>query len=474
MTKRAALSCLVLVYSLILVFPLAQVSVAQGANELVTHTVVAASGDAAPAGGTYMTFFRVALNMRSQIAFDVSLGGPSTSGVFVADRGTTSAIALGGNPDPAAANFAAVSSPFITPQGDVIFDANFGDTFRDDGRVTAPLARNGDPAPGGGMLTPLSHSTNTRGAIAYRAQVNGAVATTGIFRTDGANTVAIVRDDSVPATGGIFTAFLDPAVNTRGQVTFVAEMTGGAADFAILRGDGVELTPVFVANQIAPGGATFQDFGDPLINKHGQVAATGLMTNGTAGLFVGDGRDTVAIALDGEAAPRGGTYSGCCAVPLTFNDRGEAAFHLGLTGGTSTRGIFRGNGRQTTVIALTRTNAPGTTGTFLSFGDIKLGNDGRVAFIATLTPGIGGVDLTNNRGIWVGTSDADLQLVVRTGQVIDGKVLTRLPAIFGQFAMNEHGIVWIGSFGPRATAVVFSRIGDLNEDVDGRDLNNRQ
>ena len=104
MTKRAALSCLVLVYSLILVFPLAQVSVAQSANELVTHTVVAASGDAAPAGGSYMTFFRVALNMRSQIAFDVSLGGPSTTGVFVADRGTTSAVALGGNPDPAAAN----------------------------------------------------------------------------------------------------------------------------------------------------------------------------------------------------------------------------------------------------------------------------------------------------------------------------------------------------------------------------------
>ena len=77
-------------------------------------------------------------------------------------------------------------------------------------------------------------------------------------------------------------------------------------------------------------------------------------------------------------------------------------------------------------------------------------------------------------GIWVGTSDADLQLVVRTGQVIDGKVLTRLPATVGQFQMNEHGIVWVGTFAPRATAVVFSRIGDPNEDVDGRELNNRQ
>ena len=466
MTKRAALYWVVLVCSLILVFPFAQVSFADAAKKLATHTIVAASGSPAPDGGNYMNFFRVALNQRNQIVFDASLGGPSTTGVFVADGGKTSTIGLGGNPNPASSNFAQVANPFITPHGDIIFDANFGDTFRHDGRVTVPLVRNGDPASGGGTVTPLSHATNARGTIAYRAQVNGGVATTGVFRTDGSNTVAIVRDDSVPATGGTFTAFLDSAVNARGQVTFVAEMTGGAADFAILRGDGEELLPVFAANQIAPGGATFQDFSDPLINKHGQVAATGLLTNGAAGLFVGDGRDAVAIALDGQAAPSGGTYSGCCAAPLTLNDRGEVAFHSGLTGGTSTRGIFRGDGQQTAVVALTRTNAPGTTGTFFSFGNIKLGNDGRVAFIATLTPGIGGVDLTNNMGIWVGTSAADLQLVVRTGQVIDGKVLTRLPAAFGQFEMNEHGIVWIGSFAPRASAVVFSRIDGRDEGID--------
>ena len=457
-----------LVYALVLASPLAQVSVAGAAKELATHTVVAASGGAAPAGGSYMSFFRVALNMRNQIAFDASLGGPSTTGVFVADLGTTSTIALGGNPDPAAANFAVVTSPFITSRGDVVFNANFGDTLRYEGGAIIPLVRNGDPASGGGTVTPFSHATNVRGAIAYRAQLNGADATSGVFRTDGANTVAIVRDDGVPATGGTFTAFLEPAVNTRGQVAFVAEMTGGTADFAVLRGDGDELTPVFVANQLAPGGATFQDFSDPLINKHGQVAAVGLLTNGAAGLFVGDGRDAVAIALDGQAAPGGGNYAGCCSVPLTLNDRGELAFHSGLTGAASNRGIFRGNGRETTVIALTRTNAPGTAGTFFSFGDIKLGNDGRVAFIATLTPGIGGVDLSNNRGIWVGTSAADLQLVVRTGETIDGKVLTRLPTALGQFEMNDAGIVWIGTFAPRATAVVFSRLGGRNEDIDGR------
>ena len=156
MTKRTALYCVVLVYALILVFPFSQVTVAERAKKLARHTVVAASGTAAPAGGNFMSFFRAAANMRNQIAFDASLGGPSTTGVFVADRRRTSTIALGGNPDPSAANFAIVNSPFITSRGDVVFNANFGDTFSHDGRSIAPLVRNGDPAPGGGTLGRLT------------------------------------------------------------------------------------------------------------------------------------------------------------------------------------------------------------------------------------------------------------------------------------------------------------------------------
>src|SRR4029079_14870218 len=130
--------------------------------------------------------------------------------------------------------------------------------------------------------------------------------------------------------------------------------------------------------------------------------------------------DAVAIALEGQPAPDGGSYWGAFDKPLAVNDRGEVAFSARLKGGTSNRGMFRWNGRDTTTVVLAGAIAPGTTGTFASFGDMKLRNDGRVAFIGTLIPGVGGVDPSNNMGIWVGTSYADLQLVVRTGQVIDG------------------------------------------------------
>jgi hypothetical protein len=100
---------------------------ATGVRAQVTHTVIAASGDAAPAGGNYTTLPDApALNARGQMAFDAVLGGPSTRGVFLSDGITTASIALSGNPDPAAGNFNFVSTPFLTTRGDVIFTTDTG------------------------------------------------------------------------------------------------------------------------------------------------------------------------------------------------------------------------------------------------------------------------------------------------------------------------------------------------------------
>ncbi|HEX5085705.1 MAG TPA: choice-of-anchor tandem repeat NxxGxxAF-containing protein [Blastocatellia bacterium] len=476
--KRVILYMVVLLLPALVALSSARMSSAAIAKVKARHTVIAATGDAAPDGGAYITFFNATLNARHAVAFDAFVIGPHpTTGVFVRHDKTTCTIALGADPDPAAPGFGVTLNPFITSNGDVVFDVNDSDVYRSDGRTIVPLVRSGDQAPGGGALTPFAgRATNDHGAIAYRAGVSGATATQGLFRSDGTQTVAIVRDDNAVPTGGRFTSFHDPVINDRGQVAFVAEMTGGSADFGLFRGEGGDLTPVFVANQIAPGGATIEDFGNPVINRRGQVAVIGLLTNSASreGLFVGDGTDSVAIALGGQPAPKGGSYGDSSGRftfqgPIRLNDRREVAFGARLTGGASLSGVFRGDGARTTTIALAGTTAPGTTGTFESFGDIKLLNDGRVAFIATLAVGLGGVDSSNNMGIWVGASDEDLQLVARTGDIIGGKALTLLPQIgfasFNQFGMNENGILWIGNFGS-AKAVVFSRISGENDDVD--------
>jgi hypothetical protein len=474
--KSAGLYGVVLLLPAFLAVPFARSSRAAGGNTAFRHTIVAVSGSAAPAGGNYLplSFFSATLNTRHEVAFDAIVGGPPfTTGVFVGDGRTSSTIALGINPDPTAPSFGSAFNPFITSNGDVVFDVNDGDIFTSHARTIVPLVRDGDPAPGGGAVRPLvgTRAVNDQGAVAYAASLTGSTATQGIFRSNGQTTVAIARDDNSPPTGGSFTLFSNTVMNDRGQVAFFSEMTGGSADFGIFRGEGRDLTPVFVANQIAPGGATFVDFGNPVINRHGQVAVFASLRNSASrlGLFAGDGTDAIAIALEGQPAPKGGSYGDAFGRdafggPIRLNDRGEVAFDARLTGGTSSSGVFRGNGERTATIALAGTTAPGTTGTFESFDDFKLAIDGRVAFIGTLALGVGGVDASNNKGIWIGTSDEDLQLVVRTGDVIGGKVLTRLPqfAQGNQFDMNENDVLWVGSFGP-TKAVVLSRVSGENE-----------
>ena len=101
--------------SAIVALPSAQVP--SDAEARVRHTFIAASGDTAPTGGTYLpfSFINARLNTRHEVAFDAVVSGPPlTTSVFVGDGRTTSAIALGTSTDPAVPSFGAVFDPFIT------------------------------------------------------------------------------------------------------------------------------------------------------------------------------------------------------------------------------------------------------------------------------------------------------------------------------------------------------------------------
>src|SRR5689334_14849642 len=227
--KRALLYIIVLAVAASMALPFAQISSA--ANVKVRHTVIAATGEASPIGGNYLlfSFTNVSLNARHEVGFDATVGAPSfTTGVFVNDGKTTSTVALGANPDPAGPRFGSVFNPFITPNGNVFFDANGSDTYVSDGKTFVPVVRDGDAAPGGGTLSPIGRVTNDHGVSAYGAFLSGSTGTQGVFRSDEKQTVAIARDDVNAPTGGQFTLFTNPVINDRGQVAFYSNMSGGS------------------------------------------------------------------------------------------------------------------------------------------------------------------------------------------------------------------------------------------------------
>ena len=65
---RTVSNSVVLACALFLTLPAAQMASAAGAKAGVSHTVVAASGTAAPAGGNYAIFTHVTVNARGEIA----------------------------------------------------------------------------------------------------------------------------------------------------------------------------------------------------------------------------------------------------------------------------------------------------------------------------------------------------------------------------------------------------------------------
>jgi hypothetical protein len=398
------------------------------------------------------------MNERGQVAFDAILTGTSNAGIFVADHSTTSAVALGGNALPGPDNFGSVAKPSITPSGEIFFSADTG-LFRSKGKKIVPVVQNGNVSPGVGTLTPEFFVIGSEDTVAFFAAIADSVSTSGIFRSDGKRIEAIARDNTPAPTGGTFSSLNGFEINEHSQVAFEAVMTGGSADFGVFRNDGEETKTIFATNRSAPGGGLFSDFSDPVMNERGEIAiVAGPLQNTTRsfGVFLSDRNKARAIALDGDAAPAGGNYHRGSFAPLVLNDHGQLLFNVGLTGGTNTSGIFRSESVHTEPIALDGNSAPGTTGTFASFQNMKMLNDGRIAFVAQLTLRVGDVGISNNMGIWVGTSSADLQLVARTGDTVGGNLVC-VPTGLDQFDLNERGVVWISKCPRRqGAAIIFS------------------
>jgi hypothetical protein len=146
-----------------------------------------------------------------------------------------------------------------------------------------------------------------------------------------------------------------------------------------------ETVRIAMTGEAAPGGGTFTDFGPfPVINSAGQVGFDGFVSGVGSGVYRSDfGGLTVPIARAGDAAPDGGTYSSA-SFPLTTGT-GDVVFF----GTVGRRGIFRSDGLSSVGIVLEGDRAPGG-GEFSHIPGAVVNEGGGVAFHA-LTTTVGGV-----------------------------------------------------------------------------------
>jgi hypothetical protein len=240
-------------------------------------------------------------------------------------------------------------------------------------------------------------------------------------------------------TGAVFNSFSSEdrqiAMNEAGQTAFLGTLRTGAGGVTTSNNTGIWsesggiLHLVARAGDPAPGSSTFSSLFDPVINSAGQTA----FVSGGWGIWSEGGGSLHLVAQRGDQPP--GTAAGTqfyYLENLALNNAGRTAFAAELLSGaggvtsSNDTGVWSEGGGSLALVAREGSHAPGTPAG-ANFGEFcwycaetfAYNGTGQTAFRAQLTTGSGGVDSTNNVGIWAVDRVGALQLVARTGDQLD-------------------------------------------------------
>ena len=385
-------------------------------------TAIALQDQAAPGAGngTFSSFSGIApvLNQAGQTAFFAFItGGTSNSGVYRSTGSALTAIALQGQSAIGAGGgtfFNFPATPVLNDAGQTAFRASITGGTSSSGvyrssssgaSALTAIALQGQSAAGastgtfaGFVGTPV---LNNAGQTVFKANIGGGTSTEGIYRGSSGSELTAIALEGQGATGagaGTFSNVGSPALNNAGQTAFRATINGGSSTAGIYRSSsGSALTAIALQGQSATGagGGTFSDFvgSATVLNDAGQTAFYASIAGGTStsGIYrSSSGSALTAIALQGQSATGAGpgTFSSL-SFPL-MNAAGLAAFRAEITGGTSTQGLYLGDGRETVAAQLQGAALAGKTVSSLSFSASSLNRHGQFAYRATFTDGTQG------------------------------------------------------------------------------------
>ena len=390
-------------------------------------TRIVFSGTAAPAGGSYSGFSTPALNNSGQLAFRANLsGGSSSVGIFAGAAGSVQAVALQGTAAPAGGNYNDFGGSVINEAGQVafinFFNGGSSGIFAGAPGSVQAVAIQGAAAPSGGNYTSLGFANvlNDSGQVAFTANLSGGSSTNGLFVGAPGSVQAIALQGTAAPAGGNYQILRNPLTNNSGQVAFSSDLSGGSSTRGIFIGNAGSVQAVALQGTAAPGGGTYTGLnGAPAINNAGQVAFTDRLGNPDglqSGVFAGAPGSVQAIAIVGNATPAGGTYNGFNPL-VAINGSGQVAFLAGVDGlpGGGFGGVFAGTAGSVQAYAIEGTAAPGG-GNYEAVDDPVINGIGQVAFDASLAGP--GVTSANDFGLYAGTPGSVVK-IVRTGDLVD-------------------------------------------------------
>ena len=205
-------------------------------------------------------------------------------------------------------------------------------------------------------------------------------------------------------------------INDAGTMALVAKFNDGTSAI-FTANQSKRCAAVAWKNGTAPGikGGKFSAFGNPVIDENGKtafratVSGAGVRSANNLGIW-SNGK---LVARTGSSEPGGGVFAQL-GNPVT-NSLGGVAFQATLRSGET--GIWWSQGKGLVRVATTQAPAAECNGAlFQSFTHLVLPDRGGPLFSAVLVAGTGGVDGSNNVGLWGMNAAGQLRLIARMGE----------------------------------------------------------
>ncbi len=257
-------------------------------------------------------------NSKGVTAFIGTYSDPDGRGLFLVEGGKLRLVVRSGqrigNNEEGTFSEHFYPSP-INERNEVAFMQRIGDrsaifVARPTGVELVAIVGKPSPIPGSNFIGfgNRAPSLNNKGEVVFSGFTDGPSAVRALF-FKGAGPVQVVAKsgDEIGKTGLIFTDFLSPAMNSRGDIAFIGKLGGRMQGVFLKTAKGIET--VALVDEKIPGAKspmeTFNQFTQPSINERGEIVFYGQIRTSEVAIFHRDEKGVLRVLVKrGDKLPK--------------------------------------------------------------------------------------------------------------------------------------------------------------------------